>query len=141
MTDIPDLIEPIPVEIQPLDKANTPASTGVAGRREFSGTRKRKTTVILQAQVVFGDRDIKTKFTQLGPDEQIKGYILVRFKDLKDKGLVLKRGDKITKLGQLNVELFLTHGQGDPAAHFTSIGSGGEFTLVRAPFGDRNPVG
>ncbi len=137
MSDQPELIEPIDVIIEQIDKAATPYSSGLAGRREHMGNVQRKTAITLPAQVAFGDVAMKTKFTQLGPDEQAKGYMVLRFIDLSNKGVTLKRGDKIIKLGQLDVEYFLLHSQGDPAAHFSSIG----FSLLRMFFGDRNPVG
>lgn len=139
MSDIPELIEPILIEIEPLDKAATPASTGLSGRREFVGHRARKSTVTINAQVAFGNVSMKTEFnSQLGPDEQASGYCVLRFADMAAKNFKFKRGDKITKLGQLDVEYYVLHSDGDPAAHFSSIGG---FTLVRMFFGDRNPVG
>ncbi len=138
MSDIPDLIEPIDVQIKQLDKTITPASSGVSGRREFMGSRVRFATVTLPAQIIHGNTFQRTEFSQLGPDEQAKGYLVLRFADLDAQGINLKRGDKIIKMGQLNVELFILHSSGDPAAHFSSIGG---FTLLRVFFGDRNPVG
>ena len=138
MSDIPELIEPINVEIEQIDKTTTVASTGVSGRREFVGNIQRKTKIVLSAQVAFSNTDMITKFNQIGPDEQAKGYLVLRFIDLANKGVTLQKGDKIIKLGQLDVEYYLLHGTGDPAAHFSSISG---FTLFRMFFGDRNPVG
>jgi hypothetical protein len=133
-----DLIEPIDVTIQQIDKDSTPYPTGVSGRKYPVNNIGRKVEMILPAQVVHGDRDQRGNFTQLGADEERKGYILVRYEDLVNKGIQLKRGDKIIKIGQLSTELYLSHSTGDPAAHFTGIGG---FTLVRYPFQDRDPVG
>lgn len=132
------LIEQINVVVEQIDKSTTPFSGGVAGRREHMGNIQRKVAVTLSAQVAFGNVNMRTEFnTQLGPDEQAKGYMVLEFAELTAKGIVLKRGDKIIKLGQLDVAYFLLHSTGDPAAHFSSIG----FSLVRMFFGDRNPVG
>jgi len=133
-----ELIEPIDVEIEQIDKDETPFSDGVSGRREHLGTIARKAKVTVQAQVVFGNTQQQTKFSQLGPDEQAGGYILLRYEDLANQGITLQRGDKIVKLGTLDRELYLLHSSGDSAAHYNSIGS---FTLVKMFFGDRNPVG
>lgn len=132
------LIEPINITIQQIDKTATPFPSGRSGRKYPVNHVERKVDVILPAQVVHGDRDQKGNFTQLGADEQRKGYFLVRYEDLTNKGIILKRGDKITKMGQFDVELYITHSTGDPAAHFSGIGG---FTLVRVPFQDRDPVG
>ena len=133
-----DLIEEINVIIEQIDKTATPFPSGASGRKFPVNHVVRKSQITLPAQVVHGDRDQKGNFTQLGADEQRKGYILVRYEDLTNQGVELKRGDKIIKMGQFDVELFLTHSTGDPAAHFTGIGG---FTLVRMPFQDRDPVG
>ncbi len=135
------LIEPIEVTIEPIDKTNTQFSGGVNGKREPMNHIARSTAVILNAQVAFGktmsDEQITQFKTALGPDETIRGYMIFLFKDLKDKGITLKRGDKVTKMGQLDVDLYLSHGTNDPAAHLSAIG----FTLVKVFFNDRNPVG
>jgi hypothetical protein len=142
MSDVPELIESIDVEIEQIDKINTPYSDGVAGRRENYNHVVRKTKITLPAQVVFGktpsDEAITLFKSQLGPDEAIRGYMIMRFQDLADKGVALKRGDKIVKMGQLVVDLYVSHSTNDPAAHFSSIGG---FTLLRVFFNDRNVVG
>jgi len=138
MSDIPDLIESVPVEIEQIDKSATLFSSGVSGRSELLNNVVRKAKVTLPAQIVFGDSDQMSKFSRLGPDEQVKGYLVLRYIDLTNAGVVLARGDKIVKLGQLTTQLFLLHSSGDPAAHFSSIGG---FTLFRMFFGDRTPVG
>lgn len=137
MSDVPELIEPVKVLIQPINKTATTYSSGVSGRREIQNYVARKSTVTLDAQVVFGDTNQRPNFTQLGVDEQVKGYLVLRYKDLQDAATTLQRGDKIIKLGQLDVEYFLLHSKGDPAAHFSSIGG---FTLVRMFFADKEPV-
>ena len=137
------LIEPMLVTIEQIDKSQatgTPPVSGVSGRRWPQNHVPRKTEITLEAQVVFGDRDQKGNFTQMGTNEEQKGYILVRFQDLVDGNIELKRGDKITKLvakgRALETELFLQHSTGDLSAHV-----GGEFGLTRITFMDRNPEG
>ena len=139
------LIEPMEVTIEQIDKDQLPPPSGtipggVDGRKWPNNYVPRKTEIKLEAQVVFGDRDQKGNFTQMGTDEQVKGYILVRFEDLQSKGVELQRGDKITnmktKAGDKATELFLLHSSGDLSAHV-----GGEFALTRITFQDREPVG
>lgn len=136
MSDQPTLIEPIAVLFQQIDKAATTFSSGVSGRREIQNYVARTATASIQAQVAFGDADNKPNYTQLGVDEQAKGYLVIRYKDMAALGITLKRGDKIIKLGNLDVSYFLLHGNGDPAAHFSSIG----FSLLRLFFSDREPT-
>jgi len=132
-----ELIQAIKVKIEQIDKTATPFSGGVAGRREHMGNIQRKIEITLKAQVVFRDVSIDLNFSQLGASEKTKGYLVLRMKDLKPKGVTLARGDKIIKIGQLDVEYFLIHTTGDPAAHFI----GKDFTLVRMFFADRDPKG
>jgi hypothetical protein len=133
-----DLIEPINVIIEQIDKSATPFPGGMTGRKFPVNHVVRNEPVTLPGQVVHGDRDQDGNFTQLGTDEERKGYVLFRYEDINKLNINLKRGDKIIKLGQLETELYFTHSTGDPAAHFTGIGG---FTLVRMFFQDRDPVG
>lgn len=132
----PPLIEPIDVVIAQIDKTNTRYSGGVSGRRESKNFTIFKTPVTIPAQVVFGNKDQETNFSGLGADEQVAGYLVVRFIDLQALGVDLKRGDKITSLS--DEDLFLLHSSNKPAAQFSSLGT---FTLARVFFGDRNPIG
>ena len=134
----PNLIKPIDVVIERIDKVETTYSTGVSGRRYPQNYIARKTEINLPAQVVFGDNEQIANYTQLGTDEKVKGYMVLRYEDVNNKGIELQRGDKVIKLGQLNVELFLLHSKGDPAAHYPSLGG---FTLFRMFFSDREPKG
>lgn len=131
-----DLIEPINVNIEQIDKDSTVFNDGLSGRNFPANTISRKSVITLEAQVVFGDRDQKGNITMLGADEQRKGYMVIRVSDLEDKKINLKRGDKITKIAQNETELYLTHSSGDPAAHINGV-----FNLVRMFFEDRDPVG
>lgn len=136
-----DLIEPVKVEIEQLDKVATPVSTGVAGRRDVLNHTVRK-KIVIDAQVVFGktpsDEQITMFKSQMGADETIRGYMVVRTKDLTALNTKLQRGDKIVKVGDTVFDMFLAHGTNDPSAHFSSIGG---FTLLKVFFGDRNPPG
>lgn len=136
MSDVPELIEPITVQFQQINKTATTFSSGVSGRREIQNYVARDAVKTIQAQVAFPDTDQKPLYSQMGVDEQAKGYLVLRYVDMQSLGITLKRGDKITKLGNLDVSYFLLHGNGDPAAHFSSIGG---FTLLRLFFSDREP--
>jgi len=136
MSSNPDLIEPVSVQIQQINKAQTPYSVGVSGRREVINHVVRNAMVTFPAQVIFANTEQKARYSQAGTDEQSSGYIILRYSDITAAGITLQRGDKIIKMGQLTTELFLMHGTGDPAAHFSSLG----FTLVRMFFMDRSPL-
>lgn len=130
------LIQSVPVVFEQIDKENTQWSGGVSGRREHYNNVVRKTKVTVQAQIVHGNTQQVSEWQQMGVGEHVKGYLVMRLKDIDS--LNLQRGDKIVKLAQLDVEYYLIHSKGDPAAHFPSLGG---FTLVRHFFADREPTG
>lgn len=130
-----ELIEPVKVEIKQINKQQTPYANSVTGRRETQNFIARDSSILIDAQVSFGNTENMPMYSQMGTEEQAKGYILVRYADISS--VQLKRGDKITKLGQLDVNYFLLHSNGDPAAHFKSING---FTLVKLFFSDREPT-
>jgi type II secretory pathway component PulC len=137
-SDYPELIEPIPILVEIIDKTKTPFSTGVSGKNEIINHVVR-TPIQIMAQVVFGNTDEIMKMTQLGADEQIKGYVVLRLRDLELAGKEVKRGDRIVKLKNqsLKTPLYFVHSLGDLFAHFSNIG----MTLTRLAFSDREPVG
>lgn len=138
LDDYPELIEPIPIVIERVVKSQTPYSSGVSGKREILNHVVR-TAFTVPAQVVFGNTDEIAKSTQLGTDEQIKGYVVVRKMDLDGLGQEISRGDRIVRLKDtaLKTPLYFVHSLGDLFAHFTGLG----FTLARVAFSDREPVG
>jgi len=135
----PPLIEPILIEVEQIDEANTQFSGGLSGRHETINSTV-KVKVSFQAQVVFGNTEQKTEFSQIGADENAGGYLVVRSVDLRNAGIKLKRGDKIIKMGtgadSLDTELYLLHGQNKMGAQFSALGG---FALARVFFADRNP--
>lgn len=139
----PSLIEPIDLVIEQIDKAATPGGGGVGGRGEPRNVVIRVEFTI-PAQVVFGNVDQKMHSTQLGIDEESKGYAIFLTKDFEDLGKNIKRGDRIVKFidkdGKERIadpKLYFMHSVGDLGGHFSS----GGFAYVRIFFIDRNPVG
>jgi len=139
----PPLIQPIDLVIEQIDKVATPGGGGVSGRGEPRNVVIR-TEFTIQAQVVFGNVEQKMHSTQLGIDEESRGYAIFRTKDFEDAGKSVKRGDRIVKFidkdGKetiLEPKLYFTHSRGDLGGHFSS----GGFAYTRILFIDRNPVG
>lgn len=135
-----ELIEPMSIEIEQKDVDNTPFPSGISGRKFPVNHKAWKAPFRINAQVAFGERDMKGNHTQLGTGEIVKGYIIVLYKDLLADSIDLKRGDRITKLitkqEELDVELYFVTSLGDPSAHVD-----GQFGLKRIMFEDREPVG
>jgi len=132
------LLDAIPVTIEDFDKKATKRSSGVSGRRENFGTRAKKVLFTLQAQIVFTDGKQLTDFTKMGRDTQTKGYILVLDREIKDKSVTIKHGQKIKKFGKRDVKLFIDQDVGDLAAHFSDTDN---HELIKIFFTDRNPKG
>lgn len=137
-----DLIEPIDVTIQQLDKSETQIGSGIDGITHIQNAPVR-TSIVVSAQIAYVDALQKLDPTALGFDEEVAGYLVLRTKDLKTLTQEIRRGDKITTLGkvgsgnELTVEYYLLHKIGDRASHFTAIGG---FTLTRLFFADRVPT-
>ena len=134
----PPLIEPVTLVVETINKAKTPFSSGVMGRREIVNQVSRDQFTV-EAQVVFGNQDQISQNTQLGSDEKAKGYAVFRRQDFKDMGRSIKRGDRIIKIADQDLTqiLYFVHSVGDLASHFSSAG----FSYVRIFFTDRDPVG
>jgi len=131
--DIPELIEPVKVTIQRKDDSKTQFSAGISGRHEVINHIERLPDIQLDAQIAFSNTQMKSTFEQVGAFENADGYCVFRYIDIQNAGIELKRGDKISKIGQLDVEYYFLHTTGDPAAHFSSQ----NFTLVRMFFANR----
>jgi len=126
----PNLLFAVPIEIEPIDKDSTRYSDT---RRESSGRIRRKSTITIQAQVKWlSEKDFELK--REGIDEDSVGYVIVRTKDMNTLGVNIKRGDKITKLGDQEVDLYVTR-----YMFGAESSSGSSFGLVRYYFSDRTP--
>lgn len=68
--------------------------------------------------------------TQVGVDDRVLGYIIVRTKDLEALGKALKRGDRITKLENREALYYVL--RVEYGSHY-----GGDFKLQKVVFSDR----
>lgn len=138
LTAEPELLDPIDIIIESIDKVSTPYSGGVNGTR---GNRNHvvRTEFTIPAQVVFGNVDQKGHSTPLGMDEEAKGYVIIRPIDLFNLNKTIKRGDRIIKMENrvLDQKLYFVHSVNDLSSHFSNLG----FTFIRMVFMDRDPVG
>lgn len=131
-----ELIEPVKVHFKQINKQATTYANSITGRRETQNYVAREAQSSIDAQISFSNNSNMPGYSQMGVDEQANGYILVRYKDMAALGITLKRGDKIVKIGQIDTNYFLLHGNGDPAAHFSGPN---QFTLIKLFFSDREP--
>lgn len=125
----PNLLNPIKVTIETIDKENTRYDHLT---QEPINQPIRPSSFPIDAQVKF----IKTgdpTATKMGIDEETDGYILIRPIDLETLNRTIKRGDKIVKMGSISCSYFI--GKKKPGAAYQDQG---EFTLVRHFFVERD---
>ena len=128
---LPNLIHPVRVSIQKMDKS---ATTFDADAREPVRSAPRAATITLNAQV-------SLRSTERSPDlgglvsENVGGYLLFRVVDLTAKSYTPSIGDKIVSIGHRSVELYIL--QSEDLGHYPGqMGA----TLVKAYFEDRRPA-
>lgn len=126
----PNLLHPVPIEIEQLDKSATVYDSKA---REPIQQAKRKTIVTIYGQVNW----VRTESIQAekgGIRETAQGYILFRKVDLDAQSIVLDYGDRIRKIGHLEIELYISDQEWQ--GHYPDQNGG---TLLRAYFQDRKP--
>lgn len=127
---IPMLLHPIPVSIQVSMPANTFFDDDF---RETVQQSARSATVIVNGQPKWG-KDVSLDMQKGGAREDSIGYVLFRYVDLDAASVDLKRGDRFTKIGTRDVEVYITEML--PEAHWDDQGGP---TTVKAFFTDRQP--
>lgn len=127
---IPTLIHPILIQLAQIDRDSSIYDDSA---REVIGNIATETVTTLQAQVSFKQID-KPDPQYSGVREKSLGYLLFRFLDLGTASITLKRGDRIRKIGNRNVNYFLHYFQ--DCGHYPDQGGA---TLVKAYFVDRHP--
>jgi len=139
---IPNLLNPIFIEVAKVDQAKTQYSNA---KRASSTFVAYQSTFRIQAQVFFGKTEVSRESTSAphmprelaGNVIDTDGYIIVRKVDLQELGKVLEKNDRIVGYGIPDVEWtdckFFLQGFKN-AAHYEGVG----FTLERWDFQDRN---
>jgi len=129
---IPNLLHPVPVTIEPIDRASTSFDED-AGEPIQAATRAAAVTV--PGQVRWTSRN-ELRMQLGGPVENADGYVTFRFVDLRAAGVTdLKINDRITRTGSTVVEVYIT--KLEPFAHHPDQGGP---TLLKAWFKDRSPA-
>ena len=149
---IPNLIHPVKITLELMDRDNT-LWDSQAREPVRQATRKGAAPgtgeqVIIKGQVSFyfaGAKLDYAEWSRSGVLERTVGYLSLRFRDMKKKGLLttdadgnflsftLKRGDRIVRLAKRPVNLYI-HGFKD-FAHYPEIGQ----TMIQVNFEDRHP--
>lgn len=126
----PNLIHPVKITVQRELKTATIVD---ADFREPVQQAARKSQFIVSGQVSWG-QDQALMMTSGGATEDSDGYVLFRYIDLQRIGESVVRGDRITKTGKIDVDVYVVRVQ--PMGHWPDIGGA---TIFRAYFKDRAP--
>jgi hypothetical protein len=133
----PRLLHPIPVTIEQMNRSQLVEDMNA--REAFHGSRQiARSAVTVQAQHKVQGANAPS-FSAAGFSEPVAGYILVRTKDLRALGVVLKRGDRIVQVGRgpnavtMDAYLLLS----EDMAHYPSQGGA---ALQKWYYADRAPV-
>jgi hypothetical protein len=148
----PNLIHPVEVEFQLLTRSETfydPQAREPVRQVVRKGIDTGATSVVIKGQISFYYAGAKLDYPEWlreGVLEHTVGYVALRFYDMNKKGLVvydsegnfqeflLKRGDKVIRLGHRTVELFVT-GFKD-FAFYPNMNQ----TMIQINFEDRHPT-
>lgn len=126
----PRLIHPIPVIIEQRDLTTTIYDEDT---REPVRQVARKAETTINAQILWDFHDDPNPKTG-GLELEETGYILAKISELKSASISLSFGDRIKKIGDLDVELYITRTR--PLGHYPPTGA----TILRAYFTDRDPT-
>jgi hypothetical protein len=125
----PNLIHPVAVELRQLNRDKTHWDNRA---RESIGRANRDLPVVLQAQVIYKRiEDPAADFEGVRHDSL--GYLMFRYRDLEEAGITIKRGDKISKIGNRSTDFFVKYFE--DSAHYPEYGA--SFLVVW--FVDRDP--
>jgi hypothetical protein len=126
----PNLLHPVSISIQTLNRSGTVYDPDL---REPVQDEARAATVVCPGQVAWGS-DQKGIPRPEGSKEESDGYVLFRLSDLAARSITLKREDRFTKLGTIDVDVYVVRLQ--YMGHYSwSAGP----TLVKAFFKDLQP--
>jgi hypothetical protein len=127
---LPNLLHRTQVTVQQIVTGTTRYDEDT---REPIQQAARDVSKTVPGQVLWGaDRNYSS--APQGPDEGSDGYVLFRYVDLRAAGLTLAREDRISRMGHLEVDVYIQKLQ--PMGHYADQNGP---ALVRAYFKDRQP--
>lgn len=142
MSPVPNLIHPVPVLIEQIDKRDQETSSGDGTwfDDDFREPVQQVThgtpglpPISCPGQVKWG-MDEELRATLSGALAESDGYVLFRYVDLEARSLALQQNDRFTKLGTLDSDVYIVGFR--PEGHYEDVGGP---TLVKAFFKSRQP--
>lgn len=126
----PNLIHPVPVTIEQIDK---PATLYDEDAREPIQFAARATSKTIAGQVKWGSQFDETT-TRVGTVEGASGYVLFRQIDLTAAGVELQLEDRFSRIGTRDTDVYITRLR--PVGHYPDHSG---HTMIKAFFDDRQP--
>jgi hypothetical protein len=126
----PNLLHPVDVVLERVDEANTVWDTDGS---EPVQQMARVDPITLKGQAKYGASK-EAGLEAGGATENERGYVLFRQKDLNTASVTLKINDRITQIGAISHDSYIT--RLEPCGHYPAYGN----TLVKAYFADRQPA-
>jgi len=127
---LPNLLHPVPIEIEQINRSGTIQDDDY---REPIQQVSRNARVTIPGQVKWNS-DERLNPTKAGAEDESQGYVLFRYTDLNRLGVTLQQGNRIVKMGTVDVDVYII--QLRPEAHYPDLGGPG---TVKAFFRDRFP--
>jgi len=131
MSRYPKLLHPVPVQIEQADRGSTIYDDDA---REPIGQVAVSAVVTISGQVKYGSSKQLGYQSGAGVQENEKGYVLFRQRDLDAASIALEPSDRITKIGTVDHDVYISRIM--PTGHYAEFGGN---TLVKAFFEDRQP--
>lgn len=126
----PRLLHPVTVLLEQISPSDTVYDPDT---REPIQQAARAASVSLRGQVKYGvSKEMRVE--PAGIQENERGYVLFRQKDLTAASVSLAINDRISKIGRVNHDAYIT--RLEPTGHYGDLGGN---TLVKAYFADRQP--
>lgn len=131
MARYPRLLHPVPVQIEQANRSNTAYDDDA---REPVGQVAVNSVVTINGQVKYGSSKQLGYQSGAGVQENEKGYVLFRQRDLDANSIELQPSDRIIKIGRVDHDVYISRLM--PTGHY---GEHGGNTLLKAFFEDRQP--
>lgn len=127
---MPNLIHPVPIEIEKIDSGETIMDEDY---REPVQQSRRAAKITVNGQVKWG-MEKGLSAASGGPEEHYDGYVLFRYTDLTAASVLIERNDRFTSIDGIETDVYVIRLK--PMGHYPGLGA----TLVRAYFLDRQPT-
>lgn len=126
----PRLLHPVNVQIEQINYSETIYDEDA---REAIQQAARNNSVTLSGQVKYGSSK-EQSYNTGGVQENERGYVLFRQRDLDGASVTIAPNDRITSIGNISHDSYIS--RIEPMGHYSAFGH----TLLKCYFADRQPA-